>query len=209
VAECRARQADSTPRSLASCRSSPPASSRSRSTGECSAARSRRRGIPLLECRERLAWRHRLPWSETQLTRTQHTTSAALDARPIRKGKLSKPTEFGSVTQITANTRRGARGLIPPAASLPGNPVENTLLPQTIAELDRLGLSLREVALVGAFTLGPTTDALSDLAPDRVFIAGRQQPGSRRTQRRLQRYRTGAAGCRSHLKRGYGLRAAA
>jgi IS5 family transposase len=38
-----------------------------------------------------------------------------------------------------------------------------------------------------------------------VFISGRQQPGSTRTQRRLQRYRTGAEGRISHLKRGYGL----
>ena len=38
-----------------------------------------------------------------------------------------------------------------------------------------------------------------------MFISGRQQPGSRRTQRRLQRYRTGAEGRISHLKRGYGL----
>jgi IS5 family transposase len=131
------------------------------------------------------------------------------DARPIRKGKLGKPTEFGyvaQITEITPNTRRGARGLILPAASLPGNPVENTLLAQTIAELDRLGLTPKEVALDGGFTLGPTTDALSDLAPQRLFIAGRQQPGSRRTQRRLQRYRTGAEGRISHLKRGYGLR---
>jgi len=130
------------------------------------------------------------------------------DARPIRKGKLGKPTEFGYVAQIaeiTPNTRRGARGLIVPAASLPGNPGENTLLPQTIAELDRVGLTPKEVALDGAFTLTATTDALSDLAPERVFIAGRQQPGSKRTQRRLQRYRTGAEGRISHLKRGYAL----
>ena len=93
-----------------------------------------------------------------------------------------------------------------PAASLPGNPVENTLLPQTVSELKQLGLSPREVALDGGFTLTATTDALEELAPERVFIAGRQQPGSRRTQRRLQRYRTGAEGRISHLKRGYGLR---
>jgi len=131
------------------------------------------------------------------------------DARPIRKGKLGKPTEFGYVAQIaevTPNTKRGARGLILPAASLPGNPVENTLLPQTVSELKQLGLSPREVALDGGFTLTATTDALEELAPERVFIAGRQQPGSRRTQRRLQRYRTGAEGRISHLKRGYGLR---
>jgi transposase, IS5 family len=39
------------------------------------------------------------------------------DARPIRKGKLGKPTEFGYVAQIcevTEHTRRGARGLSSP-----------------------------------------------------------------------------------------------
>lgn len=131
------------------------------------------------------------------------------DARPIRKGKLGKPNEFGYVAQIaeiTPNTKRGARGLIVPAASLPGNPVENALLPQTVAELDRLGLSPREVALDGGFAIGPTSMQLEDLDPERVFISGRQQPGSRHTQRRLQRYRTGAEGRISHLKRGYGMR---
>jgi len=131
------------------------------------------------------------------------------DARPIRKGKLGNPTEFGYVAQlaeVTPNTKRGARGLILPAASLPGNPGENTLLPQTVTELQHLGLSPKEIALDGGFNVGSTTDALEDLAPERVFIAGRQQPGSRRTQRRLQRYRTGAEGRISHLKRGYGLR---
>jgi IS5 family transposase len=109
------------------------------------------------------------------------------DARPIRKGKLGKPNEFGYVAQIaevTPNTKRGARGLILPAASSPGNPVENALLPQTVTELQRLGLSPKEVALDGGFTAGPTTEQLEDLTPERVFISGRQQPGSRRTQRR-------------------------
>jgi IS5 family transposase len=130
------------------------------------------------------------------------------DARPIRKGKLGKPNEFGYVTQIaevTENTRRGARGVILPAATAPGNPGENTLLPQTVAELQKLGLDPREIALDGGFHTNLTTEALRDLTPDRVFITGRQQPGSRRTQRRLQRYRTGAEGRISHLKRGYGL----
>lgn len=131
------------------------------------------------------------------------------DARPIRKGKLGKPNEFGYVAQIaelTPNTKRGARGLIVPAVSLPGNPVENALLPQTVSELQRLGLSPKEVALDGGFAIGPTSEQLEDLQPERVFISGRQQPGSRRTQRRMQRYRTGAEGRISHLKRGYGLR---
>lgn len=130
------------------------------------------------------------------------------DARPIRKGKLGKPNEFGYVTQlaeVTENTKRGARGLILPASTAPGNPVENTLLPDTVAELKRLGISPRELAFDGGFMPGPTNEALVDLAPERVFISGRQEHGSRRTNRRLQRYRTGKEGRISHLKRRYGM----
>jgi transposase, IS5 family len=131
------------------------------------------------------------------------------DARPIRKGKLGKPNEFGYVVQVaevTANTRRGARGYVLPAASAPGNPGENRLLGQTVAELDRLGLRPREVALDGGFVPGPTIQTLAGVAPTRTFISGRAEPGSRRTRRRLARYRTGCEGRISHLKRGYGLR---
>jgi IS5 family transposase len=130
------------------------------------------------------------------------------DARPIRKGKLGKPNEFGYVTQlaeVTENTRRGARGLILPASTQVGNPAETTLLPATVAELERLGIRPREVALDGGFMTGPTNEALEPLEPDRVFIAGRQEPESRRTTRRLRRYRTGAEGRISHLKRRYGV----
>ena len=131
------------------------------------------------------------------------------DARPIRKGKLGTPNQFGYVAQlaeVTANTRRGARGYVLPAATAPGNPGENRLLPQTIGELDRLGLRPREVALDGGFLPSPTAQTLAELAPARTFIAGRAMPGSRRTHKRLARYRTGCEGRISHLKRGYGLR---
>jgi len=86
-----------------------------------------------------------------------------------------------------------------------GNPGEDTLLPNTVSELKRLGISVKEVALDGGFNTGPTRDVFEHLKPERVFISGRQQPGSKRTQRRLQRYRTGAEGRISHRKRGYGL----
>jgi IS5 family transposase len=131
------------------------------------------------------------------------------DARPIRKGKLGKPNEFGYVVQVaevTANTRRGARGSVLPAATASGNPGENRLLAQTAAELDHLGLRPHEVALDGGFVPGPTQQTLAALAPTRTFISGRAEPGSRRTRKRLARYRTGCEGRISHLKRGYGLR---
>ena len=51
----------------------------------------------------------------------------------------------------------------------------------------------------------PTNSALAELAPKQVFIAGREQPASKHTARRLRRYRTGAEGRISHLKRRYGM----
>jgi transposase, IS5 family len=130
------------------------------------------------------------------------------DARPIRKGKLSQPNQFGYVDQlceITANTKPGARGFILPPSSQIGNPAEETLLPATAAELTKLDIKLREAMVDGGFKQAPTNRALEGLA-DEVHIAGRQEQGSRRTRRRRQRYRTGVEGRVSHLKRGYGLR---
>ena len=129
------------------------------------------------------------------------------DARPIRKGKLRQPTEFGYVFQLAEvceNTRRGARGLIIPAASQPGSPNEPDLLPATAAELERLGLTPREVALDGGFFPAGVAEDLP--GPDRVFINGRQSAGSRRTDRRLAKFRVGCEGRISHLKRRYGLK---
>jgi IS5 family transposase len=107
---------------------------------------------------------------------------------------------------VTANTRRGARGFILPPASRIGSPNETELLPTTAAELDRLGIRPREVALDGGFEPTTTNPALPTATT--VFIAGRQQPTSKRTKRRLARYRVGCEGRISHLKRGYGLRRA-
>ena len=129
------------------------------------------------------------------------------EARPIRKGKLRAPTEFGYVFQfaeITENTRRGARGLLLPAPTTLGNPKEDTLLAATADELQRLGLTPRDVALDAGFTPGPTGTALPD--SERVFIAGRQSTGSRHSDRRLAKYRVGCEGRISHLKRRYGTR---
>lgn len=131
------------------------------------------------------------------------------DARPIRKGKLGKPTEFGYVAQIcevTENTRRGARGFILPAAHRAGNPTENQLLPSTVEELARAGMRPREIVLDGGFMPGPTREALHELCEQQIHISGRHEPGSRRTRKRRARYRTGIEGRISHLKRRYGLR---
>jgi transposase, IS5 family len=60
------------------------------------------------------------------------------DARPIRKGKKPNPNQFGCMTQyteLTANTRRGARGLLVPPKVAVGSAHEDTLLPATVAEI--------------------------------------------------------------------------
>jgi transposase, IS5 family len=132
------------------------------------------------------------------------------DARPICKGKLAKKTEFGYVQQIceiTENTTR-ARGYLLPPTTAPGNPGESELLPGTLAKLDTLGFAIRELALDGGFGKHTTQDAIDTTSqtPTTVYVAGRQEPDSPRTRRRLYRYRAGAEGRISHLKRDYGLR---
>ena len=119
------------------------------------------------------------------------------DARPIRKGKAGKPNEFGYVAQIcevTRNTKPGARGFVLPAASGAGNLGENTLLPETAAELATLELRPREVVLDGGFGHLRSEEQLAEIQPDRVFVSGRQEPGSARTKRRLRVTEPGSRG---------------
>ncbi len=129
------------------------------------------------------------------------------DARPIRKGKIRTPTEFGTVMQITElceNTRRGARGLILPVSTQIGSPNEPDLLPETGVKLRRLGVKPKDIALDGGFSPGPVHDHLP--LADRTFIANRANENSKRTNRRLAKFRVGCEGRISHLKRRYGLR---
>ena len=94
-----------------------------------------------------------------------------------------------------------------PRASQLGNPNEDTMLPDTVAELDRLGISPREIALDGGFNVGPTAPGTGTVRAE----SGRSSPAanspaadehndaSRDTE-------PAAEGRISHLKRGYGLR---
>src|SRR5579875_3987243 len=74
-----------------------------------------------------------------------------------------------------------------------------------VAEPDRLGIKIREVAADGGFKPGPTDTALAYLHSETVCIAGRQEAAPKRTTRRLRRYRRGEEGRISHLKRCRGL----
>lgn len=131
------------------------------------------------------------------------------DARPVRRGKLAQPTEFGYVVQLaemTANTRRGARGLVLPPKLRPGSEHENNLLPQTVEELITLGLSPEEAVFDAGFAIRATAETMAKVGTE-PFIVGsaRARTRPRRAQRRLARYRVGSEGRISHLKRGYHL----
>jgi IS5 family transposase len=132
------------------------------------------------------------------------------DARPIRKGKLPNPTQFGYTTRYaerTPNTRRGARGLLLPPKTAIGSAHENSLLPDTVAELLALDLKPPEAVFDGGFGI---RKALATMTPleSRESIAGRPtNEGSRRTRKRLASHRVGCEGRISHLQREYGGRA--
>lgn len=131
------------------------------------------------------------------------------DARPVRRGKLAQPTEFGYVVQLaelTAHTQRGARGLLLPPKLRAGSPHENTLLPETAGELIGLGLRPREASFDAGFGTVVTPATMARVNPTMdLFIAGNTaNPGSRRTRRRRARYRVGCEGRIAHLKREYG-----
>ena len=129
------------------------------------------------------------------------------EARPIRKGKKSKPTEFGYMNQyaeLSANTRRGARGLLLPPKLAVGNPPEDTLLPETVAEVVGLDLKPPEAVFDRGFTAKATLATMAGLG-SKVFIAGSSENGSsRRTRKRLASHRVGCEGRIAHLKREYG-----
>ena len=131
------------------------------------------------------------------------------DARPIRKGKLATPTQFGYISQIaelTGSTGRGARGLVLPPPTRAGSIHENALLPATLVELGRCGLRPREVAVDAGFAVRATREAFAEFGATVHVVGSATNAGSRRTRRRLACYRVGAEGRISHLKRSYGAR---
>ncbi len=131
------------------------------------------------------------------------------DARPIRKGKLAQPTEFGYTVQygeLTSSTKKGTRGLLLPPKLGVGSVSENILLVETAAEIKELQLELAEAAFDGGFTIKATTATMAELSGD-IFIAGsKKNTGSKRTRRRRAAYRVGCEGRIAHLKREYGGR---
>ena len=80
------------------------------------------------------------------------------DARPIRKGKLAQPNQFGYVDQlceITANTKP-RRARVHPAATQPDRqPGREHAAARHRRELQNLGITLKEVMVDGGFNANP------------------------------------------------------
>ncbi len=128
-------------------------------------------------------------------------------ARPIRTGKIAKPTQFGYVSQLaelTGSTSSGSRGLILPPVTRAGSVHENELLPVAVAELQRLGLRPAEAVFDAGFGTRATREAIVGLGTGVFIVGSRTNAGSRRTRRRLAPSRVGWEGRIAHLKRAYG-----
>lgn len=160
----------------------------------------------LIACAEKAAGQIRLRVAGEKIP-DRLVSFADPDARPVRRGKLARPTQFGYVTQlceVTPNTKRGARGLILPPKTRAGSAHENTLLPGTVAELEAVGLRPAEAVFDAGFGITATREVMAGVGTEVFVVGSKRNPGSRRTRRRLARYRVGCEGRIAHLKRGYG-----
>jgi IS5 family transposase len=131
------------------------------------------------------------------------------DARPIVKGRLGKPVEFGYKAQITDN----ADGLVLDYDVHTGNPPDADLLAPAIERTARrVGKVPKAVTADRGYGEARVEDALTELGVKQVVIPRKGKPAAARRQieqqrpfRRLVKWRTGAEGRISVLKRGYGM----
>jgi len=127
------------------------------------------------------------------------------DARPIRRGRLGHPTEFGYKAQIVDNDD----GVILDHTVERGNPADAPQLAPAIARITRrAGHPPGAVAADRGYGEARVDTALHDLGVRTVAIPRKGQPGParretehRRSFRGLIKWRTGCEGRIAHLKR--------
>jgi hypothetical protein len=148
------------------------------------------------------------PSKSQERARGEKTRPAGVDRRPGRASDPQGQARQADRVRLRRAAQRadrghqaGGAGLILPPQTAPSKPGREHSLPQTAAELEALGLCPREIALDGSFGRRLSAEQLADIAPERIFVAGRSDRGSRRTRRRLARYRVGMERRISHLKR--------
>ena len=129
----------------------------------------------------------------------------APEARPIRRGKLAKPNEFGRTMQLTQDQS----GLMLDYEIQQGNPSDKTKLISLVKDIARqFGNMPAEVATDKGYYSQDNLTKLRELGVRHIGIAkvGRLTPRERRRQRarwfkRLQRFRCGIEAAISMLKR--------
>ena len=131
-----------------------------------------------------------------------------VQARPIRKGRLGKPVEFGYKAQIVDNTD----GVILDHTVEIGNPHDAPQLAPAIERITaRTGRTPRAVTADRGYGEASLERDLTDLGVRRVAIprkgkptAARREFEHRRAFRDKVKWRTGSEGRINHIKRSYG-----
>jgi IS5 family transposase len=132
------------------------------------------------------------------------------DARPIRKGKPGRPTEFGYTVLLVEDDR----GFIAAHQTHKGNPADATLLVGAVNQVTRVtGRPPGTVVGDRGFGTAANDQALEALGVKRVGLQRNGTPGKARRAweqtrpfRRLRNWRVGIEARISHLKRSFGLR---
>jgi IS5 family transposase len=130
------------------------------------------------------------------------------DARPIAKGRLGKPIEFGYKAQVTDNDD----GIVVDHTLEQGNPHDAPQLAPAIERvITRTGRRPRTVTADRGYGEKSVDDALHAIGVRTVVIPRKGRPSlarqaaeHRRAFRRTIKWRTGSEGRISTLKRGYG-----
>jgi transposase, IS5 family len=130
------------------------------------------------------------------------------DARPIRKGRIGHPVEFGYKAQVIDNPD----GIVLDHQVMVGNPPDAPLLAPAVGRvIARTGRAPRAVAADRGYGEAAVDQELADLGVARVAIPRRGRTGPtrqavehRRGFRRLVKWRTGCEGRISCLKHRFG-----
>ena len=130
------------------------------------------------------------------------------DARPIAKGRLGKPVEFGHKAQVCDNDD----GIVLDHDVQPGNPPDAPRLKPAVERVTkRTGSKPRTVTADRGYGEAGVEDELHQLGVRNIVIPRKGKPGKarqtlerRRAFRRTVKWRTGCEGRVSHLKRNYG-----
>jgi transposase, IS5 family len=131
-----------------------------------------------------------------------------VDARPIRKGRLGKPVEFGYKAQVVDN----ADGVILDHTVEVGNPSDAPQLAPAIARItERAGRAPTAVTADRGYGYASVEAELHQLGVRRVAIPRASKSGGARREfehrkafRAKIKWRTGCEGRINHLKRSYG-----